>query len=111
LKTEILLRELGGLCFNFGLEGRRPGPKYVRCSFASHTRCSVTRMTFYILSSSFNTFIISCGKVFFHDMTGACADAKGMTGVTLDFPEEEVHEMLDCLANIDNGTINLYIAP
>jgi hypothetical protein len=38
-------------------------------------------------------------------MTGACADAKGMTGVTLGFPEEEVHEMLDCLANIVHSSI------
>jgi hypothetical protein len=44
-------------------------------------------------------------------MMGACADAKGMTGVTLDFPEEEVHGMQDCLANIDNDTISMYRAP
>ena len=50
-------------------------------------------------------------QVLYEDMMGACADAKGMTGVTLDFPEEEIHGMQDCLANIDNDTINMLGAP
>ena len=42
---------------------------------------------------------------------GACADAKGMTGVNLEFPEEKVHGMQDCIANIDKDTINMFGAP
>ena len=51
-------------------------------------------------------------QVLYQDMMGACADAKGMmSGVTLDFPEEEVHGMQDCVANIDNDTINMLGSP
>jgi hypothetical protein len=44
-------------------------------------------------------------------MMGACADAKGMSGSTLDFPEEEVHGMQDCPAHIDRDTLNMFGAP